>query len=59
MNSHLRAIIIGIGSAVLIDVNSFIAARSKDKSASYDWILMLFRAIQGAVVGTIGGNIPG
>lgn len=58
MDPQLKSILIGVAAAVLIDINSFIAARLKDPTAKYDIVLFVFRALQGAILGTIGANIP-
>lgn len=58
MDSKLKAVLIGAMSAILIDLNAFIASRKKNTEAKFDFVLALFRVIQGAIVGAIGGNVP-
>jgi len=58
MDFQLKSILIGAISAILIDVNAFIASRKENPEAKFDFLLALFRVIQGAIVGAIGGNMP-
>jgi len=45
----------GILTALKQDLDTFIAARQKDRSATFDFGLALARLAQGAAIGALGG----
>jgi len=59
--TQIQAILFGlpIASAILTalkqDLDTFIAARQKDRNATFDFGLALARLAQGAAIGAIGG----
>lgn len=59
MDPFLKAVLSGVASGVAIDLTSFIGARSKDRTVSFDWQLFVARAFLGLIVGTGIGAVPG
>lgn len=52
MNPIVKALATGVATAVILDVGSFISARQKDRTASFDFVLFISRCVYGVAVGT-------
>ncbi len=45
----------GAASAIVIDLDAYLKARSQDHHATYDWVLVIVRAVKGAITGAVAG----
>lgn len=55
LKTLLITIVVGIASAVLTDLQSFLKARSADPTAKFDYVLVSTRALYGAITGLLLG----
>lgn len=59
MNSMVKAAIVGAISALAVDLQAFVQARTQNPDAKFDFVLAGARMALGAVTGLVAGETIG
>jgi hypothetical protein len=51
----VAAVVNGVGGAILVDIAAFRSFKSWNEAAAYDWGIVAFRALWGAIGGLLAG----